>query len=239
MRELSLFTGAGGGVYASRLLGHRIVGYVEWDDHCQRVIAQRIEDGIFEDAPIIDDVRSLDKETVDNIASLCHYSSIIMEGNDMGAHRKEYDEAVRLYSAGLSVAEVAVFYGITRQAMHKILSRRGVAFRSNLRFGAENHFYRGGIKADDRAHNILESAIKKGIVARKTHCEKCGACGEFADGRTEIQAHHDDYNKPIDVSWLCQKCHHEWHKNNKAKRIQALEKVEAGDVIDLVTAGFP
>jgi len=62
MRELSLFTGAGGGVYASRLLGHRVVGYVEWDDYCQRVIAQRIEDGVFDRAPIFGDIRAFVRE---------------------------------------------------------------------------------------------------------------------------------------------------------------------------------
>jgi len=58
MNELSLFTGAGGGVYASKLLGHRVVGYVEWNDYCQRVIAQRIQDGIFDEAPIFGDIRA-------------------------------------------------------------------------------------------------------------------------------------------------------------------------------------
>jgi len=62
MRELSLFTGAGGGVYASRLLGHRVVGYVELDDYCQRVIAQRIEDGVFDRAPIFGDIRAFVRE---------------------------------------------------------------------------------------------------------------------------------------------------------------------------------
>lgn len=51
MNELSLFTGAGGGVLASNLLGWTTIGYVEYDDYCQRVIAQRIKDGIFDEAP--------------------------------------------------------------------------------------------------------------------------------------------------------------------------------------------
>jgi len=55
--ELSLFSGAGGGVLASKLLGHRIIGYVEYNDYCQRVLRQRIEDGYIDNAPIFTDVR--------------------------------------------------------------------------------------------------------------------------------------------------------------------------------------
>ena len=60
MRELSLFTGGGGGVYASKLLGHTIIGYVEFNEYCQKIIKQRIEDGIFDNAPIFGDIREFD-----------------------------------------------------------------------------------------------------------------------------------------------------------------------------------
>lgn len=62
MNELSLFTGAGGGVLGSKLLGHRIMGYVENDDYRQRVIAQRIKDGIFDEAPIFGDIVAFNRE---------------------------------------------------------------------------------------------------------------------------------------------------------------------------------
>src|ERR1041385_3049544 len=58
LNELSLFTGCGGGVLGSLLLGHRIIGYVEKDDYCQKLIAQRIKDGIFHNAPIFSDIRT-------------------------------------------------------------------------------------------------------------------------------------------------------------------------------------
>lgn len=58
MRELSLFSGAGGGLLGTMLLGFRPIGYVEWDDYCQRVIAARIRDGILPDAPIFGDIRT-------------------------------------------------------------------------------------------------------------------------------------------------------------------------------------
>lgn len=58
MRELALFAGAGGGCLAARFLGHRIVGYVEWEAYPQAVLEARIRDGHLDAAPIFGDIRS-------------------------------------------------------------------------------------------------------------------------------------------------------------------------------------
>ena len=61
LRELSLFSGAGGGLLATQhLLGWRAVCYVERDPYCQRVLKQRMADGLLHDAPIWDDCRTFD-----------------------------------------------------------------------------------------------------------------------------------------------------------------------------------
>ena len=57
MNELSLFTGAGGGVLGSKILGWRTIGYVEYEKYCQEIIKQRIADGILDAAPIFGDIR--------------------------------------------------------------------------------------------------------------------------------------------------------------------------------------
>lgn len=62
MRTLHLFAGAGGGLLADLMLGHEPIGYVEIDDYCQRIIAQRIKDGILPEAPIFGDIRSFNSE---------------------------------------------------------------------------------------------------------------------------------------------------------------------------------
>lgn len=62
MRELSLFSGAGGGLLGTKLLGFTHCGYVEYDDYCQRVIAQRIKDGFLDEAPIFGDIRTFISE---------------------------------------------------------------------------------------------------------------------------------------------------------------------------------
>ena len=58
MNELSLFSGAGGGLLGTKLLGFRAVGYVERDPYCQAILEARIADGLLDCAPVFGDVRS-------------------------------------------------------------------------------------------------------------------------------------------------------------------------------------
>ena len=57
MKELSLFSGGGGGLLGTKLLGWKNVGYIEINEYCQQIIAQRIKDGILDDAPIFSDIK--------------------------------------------------------------------------------------------------------------------------------------------------------------------------------------
>ena len=52
------------------------------------------------------------------------------------------------------------------------------------------------------AHIIAGNAINRNKIKRSP-CEKCG--------RIDVEAHHDDYSKPLDVRWLCRKHHYEEH----------------------------
>lgn len=125
------------------------------------------------------------------------------------------ERAIAMYNDGLSVQAVAKEIGVTRSSLWQSLKRRGVKMRPQLRFGADNHFHRAGNVHDERAHDMVEKAVLRGRLKRPQACETCRGPGEpFADGRAPIQAHHDDYNKPLDVRWLCQRCHHAWHKVN-------------------------
>ena len=57
------------------------------------------------------------------------------------------------------------------------------------------------------AHQALRSAIKKGLIERGP-CEVCGAV-HGVDGAV-VHGHHDDYDKPMQVHWLCM-LHHRRH----------------------------
>lgn len=53
------------------------------------------------------------------------------------------------------------------------------------------------------AHVALASALRRGLIERK-HYEVCGA--EPAD------AHHENYDMPMAVTWLCRRHHKQVHK---------------------------
>ena len=61
---LSLFSGAGGGDLAFQhlLKGFKCVGYVEYEEYCQKLIKQRIKDGLLDAAPIFGDIRKFISE---------------------------------------------------------------------------------------------------------------------------------------------------------------------------------
>ena len=60
MNELALFTGAGGGVLGSQLLGWRVLCGVEIDPYCREVLLRRQEEGFIRPFPLWDDVRTFD-----------------------------------------------------------------------------------------------------------------------------------------------------------------------------------
>lgn len=65
--------------------------------------------------------------------------------------------------------------------------------QSNQQWNARND-------AGYRAHIALNNAVALGKIARPSTCEKCGKVGH-------VDGHHADYDKPLDVVWLCRSCH--------------------------------
>lgn len=58
-------------------------------------------------------------------------------------------------------------------------------------------------KLKHQVRALTRSYIKAGILEK-------GAC-EMCNTTKRVQAHHEDYSKPLDVIWLCQRCHDEVH----------------------------
>lgn len=54
---------------------------------------------------------------------------------------------------------------------------------------------------------IVGNALQNGSLVKPEICETCSSS-------RKIEAHHDDYTKPLNVRWLCEDCHKEWHRHN-------------------------
>ncbi len=69
------------------------------------------------------------------------------------------------------------------------------------------------------AHRATKRAIDAGVLVRASHCECCRgpgrARGPAGSARQSIHAHHPDYSKPLEVEWLCHKCHFRVHADAK------------------------
>ena len=57
-----------------------------------------------------------------------------------------------------------------------------------------------------KAHNAVRRAILSSALERKC-CERCG--------NEKSLAHHEDYDKQLEIMWLCQPCHKQRHKELK------------------------
>lgn len=49
------------------------------------------------------------------------------------------------------------------------------------------------------------AALKEGKIVKPLMCQLCGKT-------SKLQGHHADYAKPLEVIWVCIKCHHKIHK---------------------------
>jgi len=227
LRYGSLFSGVGGMDIGLDRAGLECSFQVEIDPFCRQILTKH-----WPNVPKYENIKNC-YGTVDLDRSVkTSHPELGWDARMAGKLRKLTEEQAGqcavLYERGLSAGTIADYFSVSRQAMWDLLHRR-VKMRSKLRYGSENHFHRGGKTASDRAQNLLETAVSQGIIQRKVVGEQCKTAPVFKDGRTGIQAHHPDYNKPLEVMWLCQKCHR--------KRDQELGKARIARIWKCVFCG--
>jgi DNA repair exonuclease SbcCD ATPase subunit len=87
-----------------------------------------------------------------------------------------------------------------QRAKQEKARREGVAVKGNRK---------ETIKRYDEKYpkkRIARSAVANAIRDGKLQRKPCSVCGKIWS-----QAHHEDYSKPLEVIWLCNKHHHDRH----------------------------
>jgi hypothetical protein len=64
----------------------------------------------------------------------------------------------------------------------------------------------------ERGHRMVYNAVKQGVLKPGP----CARCGVPTNGSKRMLAHHADYDKPLDIMWLCRNCHRLVHEEAKA-----------------------
>jgi hypothetical protein len=102
--------------------------------------------------------------------------------------------------------------------------QRTIAYRARTQ-NASIKAYKKRFPNKLAAHRYVELAVKFGHLVRPEKCDVCSA-------GTNIQAHHHDYDKPLEVQWLCSVCHGLQHRRPRKKMLiepeRASEKTREG-----------
>lgn len=93
---------------------------------------------------------------------------------------------------------------------HRVQARKDYAKteRGKERHQAGVKAYRSRNPARYQAHNLVNNAVRDGKLHKPSNCEACNKTAA-------LHGHHCDYNKPLDVMWLCNPCHKQWHRENE------------------------
>lgn len=100
-------------------------------------------------------------------------------------------------------------YQASEKGITMLFTYKGTAAYKDSVYRKSKRYYSANSKKK-RAHNAVYNAIKAGKLTK-------GVC--FCGG-TVVQAHHDDYDKPLAVRWLCNKHHKEHHYRSKEKFVR-------------------
>lgn len=95
-----------------------------------------------------------------------------------------------------------------RRAYAKTTEGKAKTDEAKARWAKENRVKR-------RAHLILNRAVRAGDVQK----QPCFVCGSI-----ESEAHHADYDRPLDVTWLCDEHHKLLHKEHR-ETLRQIEKL--------------
>ena len=81
-------------------------------------------------------------------------------------------------------------------------------------------------KTQRHAWDTLRQAVNKRQLSRPHTCSSCGKL-------CKAEGHHEDYSRPLEVIWLCRKCHSSFMESQgpnlrlRALKLSKLAKCEA------------
>lgn len=107
---------------------------------------------------------------------------------------------------------------LMKSSLNKKLQKQRYICRLCHRIRIKKYYHtpKGKLKFKEqskRQHSTPEGKLKTAARSKIKYSLKCGyitkpkECSICNGTEPRIEAHHTDYNKPLDVQWLCSPCH--------------------------------
>jgi hypothetical protein len=90
--------------------------------------------------------------------------------------------------------------------------------KGKAKYQAQDKLVRERTPEKCRARELLRNALRRKELTKPDSCMICTST------QFEIEAHHPDYSKPLEVIWVCRPCHGIVHRKIKSDRERLSEK---------------
>lgn len=113
----------------------------------------------------------------------------------------------------------------------------GAYARRNQKKGSQDRGQRkrtdltGAFMTKHQAQCSVREAVRRGELIKPTQCQDCGIA---LAPRLLAGHHHKGYERPLDVIWLCQKCHSKAHYVKRPNAFYSYMKLHDADVLEIV-----
>ncbi len=136
-------------------------------------------------------------------------SSFFKKSNSVDGHQGYCKQCSREYRCKHYEEQPEYYKNYAKNWRRKNKDRDNFLRRKRRRLGKE--------RQKNLAVTRSQQAEKQGLIVRPLFCEECGL-------KKKLYRHHEDYSKPLEIDWLCKKCHLALHKKKRRIAQSALLK---------------
>lgn len=125
------------------------------------------------------------------------------EAERRAADPEKYHAASRDWQAARRIREPDAVRAETNRNVARYRRRHAERLAAERHEREASPEYRARYGRARYVKNLVQAAIRDGVLVRPTACAECGGPGP-------IEAAHASYDEPLVVRWLCRSCHRRW-----------------------------
>jgi hypothetical protein len=124
----------------------------------------------------------------------------------------------RMVSSGTCCECLLKTVASNKHRSEEAIARRADRKAQKQREGKSNHSkkkWRENNPKKVKASQMVNNAVRDGRLDKPDECSSCGS-------KAKLVGHHSDYDKPLEVEWLCSTCHRQIHLNHTSAPMRGM-----------------